>query len=61
MNNYKLYFENMVEIQRAILDAGGDPFAVCHKYEFEEVIRILSDNNIIITATNNSVDSKLND
>jgi hypothetical protein len=51
MKNNKLYFENLVEVQRAILHAGADPFAVCRKYEFEDVITYLSDNDIAISAS----------
>lgn len=47
-NNPELYHKNYVELARAIMQSGGDPFTILEKYD--ELLIVLSNNLITITA-----------
>jgi hypothetical protein len=46
--NHDLYHKNYVELARAIMQSGGDPFTILEKYD--ELLIVLSNNLITITA-----------
>jgi hypothetical protein len=46
--NNELYHKNYVELARAIMQSGGDPFTILEKYD--ELLIVLSNNLITITA-----------
>ena len=46
--NHELYHKNYVELARAIMQSGGDPFTILEKYD--ELLIVLSNNLITITA-----------
>jgi len=46
--NHELYHKNYISLAKAIMHSGGEPFSIMQK--FEELLIVLSNNDIIITA-----------
>jgi len=44
----ELYHKNYISLAKAIMHSGGEPFSIMQK--FEELLIVLSNNDIIITA-----------